>query len=72
MISVIFETITTSVTSFASALGSAFTSITSMFLSSGTGGTYELTVLGTATLITAGVSLVVFAFTFLYKLIRRA
>lgn len=72
MIQVIFQAIGESITAFAQNLASAFTSITSMFLTSGTGGSYELTVLGTATLITAGVSLVVFAFTFLYKLIRRA
>lgn len=72
MISAIFEAIGQSITAFAQNLANAFTSITSMFITEGTGGAYSLTVLGTATLITAGVSLVVFAFTFLYKLIRRA
>lgn len=71
MIAVIFDAIGQSITAFASCLASAFTSITSMFVDT-SGTTPVLSTLGILTLVTAGVSLVVFAFTFLYKLIRRA
>lgn len=71
MIQAIFAAITESITAFANCLGQSFTSITSMFITT-SGETTTLTTLGIATLITAGVSLVVFAFRFIYRLIRRA
>ena len=73
MISAIFEAIGQTITAFAQNLASAFSSITSMFWTEGNGTTGgSLTTLGIATLITAGVALVVFAFQFIYRLIRRA
>lgn len=71
MINAIFSAIGDSISAFAGALSSAFGGITEMFYDS-TASTPGLTPLGIVTLITAGVALVVFAFTFVYKLIRKA
>lgn len=73
MIDAIFDAIGDSVTAFTANLGTAFSGITSMFYDpTANTGAGALTPLGIVTLITAGVALVVFAFTFIYKLIRRA
>lgn len=73
LITAVFQAIGQSITAFAQNLASAFTSITSMFWTPGVGeASGSLTVLGILVLLTAGVSLCVFAFTFIYKLVRRA
>ena len=71
MIQAIFQAIGDSTTAFTANLSSAFSGITAMFYDS-TASTPALTPLGIVTLITGGIALVIFAFTFIYKLIRRA
>lgn len=72
MISDIFSTIGDAVTAFATALGNAVSSVTSMFYTSGENG--GLTVLGTLALIAVGAGLVYWAFRLIRGLIsqRRA
>lgn len=74
IIAAIFETIGATITAFAENMASAFTSITGMFWvePTGTETVGHLSTLGVFTLITAGISVLIFAFTFIYRLIRRA
>lgn len=73
MIGEIFETIGSSISGFMTNIQSMFSGITALIwtpASSGDGG--SLTLLGTLLLITAGVSLVIFGFNFITRLVRRA
>lgn len=70
MVADIFETIGQAVTSFATALGSAVSSVTSMFYTTGEGG--GLTFLGTLILIVVGVGLVYWGFRLIRGLLHRA
>lgn len=72
MVSAIFTEIGNAITAFATALGSAVSSVTSMFYTTGEGG--GLTVLGTLALIAVGVGVVYWAFNLIRGLIsqRRA
>lgn len=73
MINSIFETIGQSIQGFMGNLTSVFSSITSLFWTPGTGSEGgQLTLLGIVLLITAGVSLTVFAFRFIASHLRRA
>lgn len=71
MITAIFGAIGDSITAFSGNLSSAFSGITDMFYDT-TLATPALTPLGIVTLLTAGISIVIFAFTFIYRLIRKA
>ena len=65
MIGSIFQTITTTATQFASCLGSALSSVTSMFYDG-----ESLTMLGTLGLIGVGIGIVYFAFRLIRSLMR--
>lgn len=71
MISAIFQAVTDAVTSFATSVGSAITSVTSMFITESSG-TYSLTMLGTLLLIAVGVGLVFWGFRLIKGLVKRA
>lgn len=68
MVAHIFEVITSAVTSFASALSSAVTSITALFYDA-TGG--QMTFLGVLLLIGAGVAVIYFVIRWISSLVRR-
>lgn len=70
MISAIFQTIGDAVTSFATALSNAVSSVTSMFYTTGEGG--GITFLGTLVLIAVGVGLVYWGFRLIKGLLHRA
>lgn len=70
LVSDIFEVIADAITNFATALGSAITSVTSMFYT--TGENAGLTFLGTLILIVVGVGLVYWAFRLIKGLLHRA
>ena len=65
MIGSLFQTITTTITQFGSCLGSALSSVTSMFYDG-----EALTMLGTLGLIGVGIGLVYFAFRLIRSLMR--
>ena len=65
MIGSIFQTISTTATQFAASLGSALTSVTSMFYDG-----ESLTMLGTLGLIGVGIGIVYFAFRLIRSLMR--
>lgn len=69
-VSDIFGVISEAISSFANTLGTAFSSITSLFWTSGeSGGSFTL--LGTLTLIALGAGLVYLAFNIIRGLLRR-
>lgn len=68
MVADIFEVISSAVTSFASALASAVTSITALFYDSTAG---AMTFLGVLLLIGAGVGLIYFVVRWISSLVRR-
>lgn len=71
MISAIFQAVSDAVTAFASSVGSAITSVTSMFITESSG-TYTLTMLGTLLLIAVGAGLVFWGFRLIKGLVKRA
>ena len=71
MINVIFGAVTDTISAFAQAVGSAVTSVTSMFITESSG-TYSLTMLGTLLLIAVGAGLVFWAFKLIKGLVKRA
>lgn len=71
MINVIFGAVGDAVTSFATAVGSAISSVSSMFVTESSG-TYSLTMLGTLLLVAVGAGLVFWGFGLIKGLIKRA
>jgi len=71
MINAIFGAVSDAITQFANCVGSAVSSVTSMFVTE-SGGTYTLTVLGTLLLIAVGAGLVFWAFRLIKGLVKRA
>lgn len=71
MISVIFQAVTDAVTAFAQSVGTAITSVSSMFVTESSG-TYSLTMLGTLLLIALGAGLVFWGFRLIKGLVKRA
>ena len=71
MISAIFGAVSDAISAFATAVGSAVTSVTSMFIDT-SGSTPSLTTLGTLLLIAVGVGLVFWAFRLIKGLVKRA
>lgn len=71
MINAIFQAVSDTVTAFAGSVGSAITSVTSMFITESSG-TYSLTMLGTLLLIAVGVGLVFWGFRLIKGLVKRA
>lgn len=71
MINVIFGAVGDAVSGFATAVGSAVTSVASMFITESSG-TYSLTMLGTLLLIAVGAGLVFWGFRLIKGLIKRA
>ena len=73
MISVIFEAVAEAITGFASAVGSAITSVAEMFVTQdATTHAYSLTMLGTLLLIAVGTGLVFWGFRLIKGLVKRA
>lgn len=71
MVSSIFEILGDIVTNFSGLLVELFTAIVSVFFTPGTDGAPgELTIIGVLTLISVGVSLVIWAFNFFRRLLR--
>lgn len=71
MISAIFGAVADAISAFAEAVGSAVSSVTSMFIDT-SGTTPALTTLGTLLLIAVGVGLVFWAFRLIKGLVKRA
>lgn len=71
MINAIFGAVADAITEFASCVGSAIQSVTSMFVTESSG-TYSLTVLGTLLLIAVGAGLVFWGFRLIKGLVKRA
>lgn len=71
MINAIFDAVAEAITEFATCVGSAISSVTSMFVTESSG-TYSLTVLGTLLLIAVGVGLVFWGFRLIKGLVKRA
>lgn len=72
MVADIFETITQAITNFASSLGSAVTSVASMFYTPANGSDPgQLTFLGTLLLIAVGIGVVYWVFRLIRGLIAR-
>lgn len=71
MINAIFGAVGDAISGFATAVGSAVSSVTSMFVTESSG-TYTLTTLGTLLLIAVGAGLVFWAFRLIKGLVKRA
>lgn len=71
MISAIFGAVGDAIAGFATSVGSAITSVASMFVTESSG-TYSLTTLGTLLLIAVGAGLVFWAFRLIKGLVKRA
>lgn len=71
MISAIFGAVGDAISSFATCVASAVTSVAGMFVTESSG-TYSLTTLGTLLLIAVGVGLVFWAFRLIKGLVKRA
>lgn len=71
MINAIFGAVGDAISGFATCVGSAVTSVASMFITQNNS-TYELTMLGTLLLIAVGAGLVFWAFRLIKGLIKRA
>lgn len=71
MINAIFSAVGDAISSFATCVGNAVTSVASMFVTQSEG-TYSLTMLGTLLLIAVGAGLVFWAFRLIKGLVKRA